>query len=159
MYAKVNMMQKNETKEIVYFQCEFPDEHSQWKGLPIALYLWKKFPASLGNEIYIKGIFDHYDDLRLLCIVFPGKRSLITSFAKYDELFLELTWYRESTENEFSLQIIPKSKWFYNKKSIKILAENINKILHSDDWFSGIKWFYIDEVGKTKGSENPTPLI
>lgn len=149
-------MHKNKTKEIVYFQSHFSDENFNRRGLSIALYFWNKFPAKLGNEIYIKGALDHYDNFRLLCLVYTGKKSILTSFEKYDELFLDLTCFQESEDNEFSLQIIPKSKLFHDKKSIKILAENINEILHADERFFDVRWFNIDEVGKAEGTDNPS---
>lgn len=146
----MNDMHKKKTKDIVYFQSSLPRDEPPYVALPVALFLWKKFPAALGNVVYIKGIFDFYDDLRLLCIVYPGKKSLITGYEKYYRLFLELNYYIESGNHEYSLKITPTSKWLYHKKSIKILAENINQILHSEDVFFNIQWFHLDEINPDK---------
>lgn len=127
------------------FKSKFPQENFHHEGLPIALYLWNKLDRRSNEVLYIQGVFDFYDDLRLLCRVTKGTNP-ITSFVAMDTLYIDLICYGETRNNEFSLMVTPKSKWFKSNKSIKNLTEKIKEILNSDERFFDIRW---EEVNKT----------
>lgn len=126
-------------EKIVIFKSRFPQEAFPHEGLPIALYLWNKLNRQANERLYIRGVFDFYDDLRLLAYVAKEKKP-ITSFVAMDTLCIDLLCYGETRSNEFSLSITHKSKWFKSNKTIKILTEKIKEILNYDERFFDIRW-------------------